>query len=417
MPVSVEVMFDNPQREIASVLSNLYSGCSSAWLVSGFMTVEGVEAIKGALAAAPHKLEGLVVGAATWRAFDAFDRLLAAGINGDCLRINLGHSRQTGGSAKHRFYRYHPMLHSKVYLFDLPGGESAALVGSHNLTGFALHGLNGEAATLVRGPSGDRVFADLKAHVMAVVAGSNRYDPQDRDAYAWWASQFMEGFAAKFSDAPRDGLNRRTIVILAEASGPDTPREDDIIYFELPASLGKVQSMSSDVHVYIFENLPGSPRQALAALSSAQTSLWCNTIGLEDDRGGRELRADWFIDDTRSPVLKKAGRPFRPSPAPGMQQVRVKARQLSGDFEYLFEQTKAKFEPVFDRNDAIELPADRREEVASLKLVPPEDLPWFRVTGLQRQASEEETPYKAALRELSPESGAFVLMSVRRRDV
>jgi hypothetical protein len=194
------------------------------------------------------------------------------------------------------------------------------------------------------------------------------------------------------------------------------PREDDIIYFELPVSLGKVQSLSAEVHVYVFNHLPASPRQALAALSSAQTSLWCNTIGLEDDRGGRELRADWFIDDTRRPLLKQAGRPFRPSPAPGLQQVRVKARPLSGDFEYLFEQTKSTFEPIFDRNDAIELPADRREEVSRLHLVPPEDLPWFRVTGLQRRVSDEDTPYKVALRELSPESGAFVLMSVRRRE-
>jgi hypothetical protein len=44
-----------------------------------------------------------------------------------------------------QYARYHPMLHSKVYFFELAGGTSTAFVGSHNLTRFALYGLNGEA--------------------------------------------------------------------------------------------------------------------------------------------------------------------------------------------------------------------------------------------------------------------------------
>ena len=44
------------------------------------MTVEGLEAIAAPLHAAPSKLTRRAVGAATWRAFDALDRVLAAGL-------------------------------------------------------------------------------------------------------------------------------------------------------------------------------------------------------------------------------------------------------------------------------------------------------------------------------------------------
>ena len=241
----------------------------------------------------------LVVGAATYRAFDAFDQLLGMGVQPDRLRVHLGHSRPTSSGARYGFYRYHPMLHSKIYLFELPGGKAAALVGSHNLTGFALHGLNGEAGTLIEGEANDAPFADLRSHVATAVQGAVPYDPTHREAYAWWAKQFMDGLAGKFNDSPRDGQAARTVVILAEADPNDLPSAEDVIYFELPSALLRVNAMNTEVHVYMFDLLPASPFQALVQLGRAHKTLWCKTIGLEDDRGGRELRADWHIDNPR----------------------------------------------------------------------------------------------------------------------
>ena len=64
--------------------------------------------------------------------------------------IPAAHWAETSSSgAKHRFYRYHPMLHSKVYLLDMGDDNACAFVGSHNLTGFSLLGLNGEAGILI----------------------------------------------------------------------------------------------------------------------------------------------------------------------------------------------------------------------------------------------------------------------------
>ena len=164
MTVTAQVLFSKPQHEIASLLRDRLSRCATASLVAGFMTVEGIEAIAAPLRAHPRKLAHLVVGAATWRAFDALDRLLAAGVAPAALYVHLGHTRPTGTN-RHPFARYHPMLHSKVYLLDMGDGQAAAFVGSHNLTGFALHGKNGEAGVLLEGPADAPQFVALRQHV------------------------------------------------------------------------------------------------------------------------------------------------------------------------------------------------------------------------------------------------------------
>ena len=416
MSLNARFIYDTPHREIASVLSSLYGCCASASLVVGFMTVEGIDTIIDPIAADPTKLGVLVVGAATWRAFDAFDRLRSLGVPPDRLRVHLGHSRPTTSGARHAFYRYHPMLHSKVYLFDLKNGNASSFVGSHNITGFALSGLNGEAGVLLEGPAVEATFSDVRQHVAAAVADSVQYDPNLREAYAWWAGQFMEGFADKFNDIPREGEAKSTIVILAETSGPQVPTSGDVIYFELPSAIGKVQSLRAEVHLFLFDTLPATPMEALGQLGKARASFWCKTIGVEDDRGGKELQAAWHIDGRR-PVLRRAPRPFRPTPAADMQQVRVKTyKEVRGDFDYLFEPGKVAFEPIFNREDEMRLPEQLAHRSEALKIVPPEHLPWFRVTGLRRKEEPaEQDSYRVALRKLSPEEGAFILMSMRRR--
>jgi hypothetical protein len=415
--VTARVLFDTPQREVASLLADLYDQSWKASLVAGFITVEGIGSIEASLARDPAKLDLLLVGAGTWRAFDAFDRLAGLGARSSSLRVHLGHTRTTSAGARHPFYRYHPMLHSKVYLFELGGGRAAAFIGSHNLTGFALLGLNGEAAVLLEGPTDAEQFDHIRQHIAAAAAGAVEYDPAMREGYAWWAWQFMEGLADKFNDTAREGEAARTFVVLAECSDRSLPKKGDILYFEIPAALGKIRAVNSEVHVYLFDPLPASPQDALANLASARKSLWCATVGLEDDQGGRELEADWQIQGNARPVLSRTVKPFRPASRPGMQQVRVSVRnEVYGEFKYLFETGRATFEPILDESSAVALTADAgRSVLEELDLIPPEHLPWFAVTGLRRTDPEEDEVYRAALRQVSPESGAFILLSLRRQ--
>jgi HKD family nuclease len=417
MAITATVLFNTPQREVASTIRNKLASAISIQIVVGFATVEGVAALEQPISNNPGAIQTLIVGAGTYRAYEAFDRLIALGVVPDRLFVHLGHTRTTGAAAKHRFYRYHPMLHSKIYYLEHSDGSASVLVGSHNATGFALMGLNGEAAILLEGPKESIEFQKIRDHINAAKSQSVVYSPAMKDALSWWTHQFMEGLADKANDAPREGVAKRTIVIICESKSAKLPERNDILYFELCSALGTIQSLRAEIHVYVFDTLPPSPVAALQMLGQARASFWCRTQGLEMERGGRELLAQWYIDDDRRPILKEASKPFRPQPSSDMQQVRVKVyNDVRGAFEYLFDAPSAGWVPKLDEREEAQAPADYQEQLSSLDLVPPEHLPWFLVRGLVPADREENNSYYQALAEMSPTAGSFVLMSLRRRE-
>jgi hypothetical protein len=418
MSVQVQVLFDKPQWEIKSLLQARLDRCRAASLVSGFVTVEGIEAVAAPIRANPVKLKHIVVGAGTYRAYEAFDGLIGSGVPLDRFFVHLGHSRPTSSTAKYRFLRYHPMLHSKVYLLYMGDGSACAFVGSHNLTGFALLGLNGEASILIEGQVNSPEISAIQKHVDESVAQSVPYSPGMKEAYSWWSTQFIDGLRAKFDDQPREDEGKRTIVILAVQVVGALPQANDIIYFEIPEALGRIQSFRAEVHIYLFAKRPGTPFEGLARLDEAVASLWCQVLGLEDEQGGVELRADWYFDDRTNPELKRAPKPFRPRPSPRMQQVRVKVwNKVFAKFEYLFESKKTTWEPIFSKDSTVRLPPGEREFLRSFDLVPPEDNDWLLVRGFSTGEPSGSEAYREALRESAPESGAFILFSLRRRKI
>ena len=417
MSVKAKVLFDKPQREIATLLCDRLDRCTSAFLVAGFMTVEGIEVIARPLREHPAKLNHLVVGAGTYKAFEACDRLIDAGVRPSRLHVHFGFTRRTASAnARHPFLRYHPMLHSKVYLMEMENGMSSAFIGSHNLTGFALMGLNGEAGVLLEGPSSSTEFDDIRNHIAEAVRQAVVYDPSMKEAYTWWAVQFIEGLRTKFNDQPRDAARNRTIVLMAECSSADFPSKDDVIYFEIPEAIGRITSMRVDVHLFVFDTLPATPTQALSQLHMAKQSFWCQTIGLEDDRGGVELRADWEIQDRAKPTLSKTLSPFRPTPQRKMQQVRVELRnEVYDEFEYLFDSDRTSWLPSLDDQEQVRAVEAEQGFLGSLKLIPREDWDWSRVSGLVPEGEQTREAYRMALTDMSPRSGNYVLMSLRRR--
>src|SRR4051812_20252515 len=97
MSVQVEVLFGRPQMEIASRLRDQIARCVSVSIVTGFATPSGIEQIEDPVLSDPAKLAALVVGAGTFRAFEALDGLLDAGLALGSLFVHLGMSRMTGG--------------------------------------------------------------------------------------------------------------------------------------------------------------------------------------------------------------------------------------------------------------------------------------------------------------------------------
>ena len=148
--------------------------------------------------------------------FEALDGLLAAGVPPDRLHVHLGHTSETGGR-KNPFARYHPMLHSKVYYMELPGGNACAFIGSHNVTAFALTGLNGEAAVLLEGPTASPEFDKVRQHIDTARSQSVVYTPAMKEAFAWWTREFIDGMKAEMK-IPQDWSTVRTILLFASAA-------------------------------------------------------------------------------------------------------------------------------------------------------------------------------------------------------
>ena len=306
------------------------------------------------------------------------------------------------------------MLHSKVYLMERADGTASVFVGSHNLTAFALEGLNGEAGVLLEGRSSSAEFDAIRAHIDEAARQAVAYDRSMKDAYAWWAEQYIEGLAGRFKDRPRDAASQRTMVVMAECNGPDAPGPEDALYFEIPEAIDTITSVQTEVHVFLFDKLPPTPALGLNHLDKAKQALKCRTTGLEDDGGGRELDADWEISNRVKPVLRKTVAPFRPSARPGMRQIRVRVSdEALGPFEYLFEDDRATWLPSLDTEELAAGAVTERVEYRPSGT----GEAWYRVNGLVRVGAGGRTarPDRAALMDMTPESGNYILMSLRRR--
>jgi hypothetical protein len=433
------VLFDVPQREVASLITDRMTRASDFSIVTGFATPGGLASICGPIRARPHCLKTMVVGAATYPGFEALDELLAAGVPPDRLHVHLGHTAATGGH-RHPFARFHPMLHSKVYYMEHPDGSVSAFIGSHNVTAFGLGGLNGEAAVLIEGEKESPEFEKVRQHIATARSQAVVYTSSMKEAYAWWTREFIEGMSAEMK-LPRDWITVRTILLFASAKRADRPKIGDNVYFEIPTGIEQIESLKTETHLFLFDTLPPTPWEALDRALSASAHYTCTTLGVENKQGNKELVAQWRIDVSPLPVLNRVvGATHRPSPPAGMQQVRAEIKAHSVEaFEYLFERESVAWDPEFASDGELPVGSKREGSPAKLPLQRestnelvvsdkdelifveetrgsnPRIQSWKPVRGLSRRMGSPREKDEVALRLAAPESGSFILVSLRRR--
>ncbi len=417
MPLTSTILFDLPQREIASLIVDRITRSTSTSIVTGFATPGGLAAIAEPIKLQPMRLNTLIVGAATYPAFGALDDLLAAGVPSNRLFFHLGHTRGTGGK-RNPFARYHPMLHSKVYYMELPGAQACAFIGSHNLTLFALEGLNGEAATMIEGPFGSPEFDKVRSHIKVAQSQAVQYSPGMKEAYAWWTREFIDGLKAEVQ-IPPDWGTVRTILLFASAAPKDRPKTGDHLYFEIPAGIEQIESLKTETHLFLFDKLPADPWKALTAALNADATYTCRTLGVENRQGNKEVVANWRIDETPTPVLRTVpGGTFRPLTQIGKQQVRAEVQSSSvDDYEYRFERDRAVWDPEFAAEGQLEEPPQASTKVAQYTAHGRREAVrgWKLVKGLVRREGSARERDQAALQLVSPDSGSFILVSLKRR--
>jgi len=400
MTVTFRFLHSRPQHEVASLIRTRLAYCQAVEIVSGFVTPDGVEALRVGTAAG--RIARFVLGGATFKAFEALDDLIDAGLAPGSVRVHLGHTRATGGK-KHPFARYHPMLHSKIYFFEMPDGTAAAFVGSHNMTGFALRGLNGEAGMLLEGSSSAGIFDEIRAHITESFRQAVPYDRSLKEAYARWLRDYLDQLGIDATDMPRDSESKQTVILFTLAPKHRLPDIGERIYFELDQRLTEVNAIDTEVHLHLFHAMPSTPAEALARSGSSDLALEGKVEFIDSAAGSAEVTADWFIDNPDRPTLEPTIHPFRPKLTLGKQQVRARvSRKLQDRFDYLFDTGRGKWVPTLGDEQL-------RDEEA--------DISWSAVTGFREtEGMESSVPANLPnLREASPDSGSFVLFSRRRR--
>lgn len=75
------------------------------------------------------------------------------------------------------------LLHSKVFLFDYPGDQAIAWVGSHNGTHRALYGINHECAVVVPLSKNSEEYNAIERHVMAISEDCDPFSVSDTGYY------------------------------------------------------------------------------------------------------------------------------------------------------------------------------------------------------------------------------------------
>lgn len=397
MAASATVLFAKPQHEIASAISQQISDSSKVQIVTGFATEAGVQAIESPLLGDPKKLECFIVGAGTGGAFKSLGRLINGGVSSSSLYVHLGHTRLKKPGSPDNFYHYHPMLHTKVFYFELPNSRACAFVGSHNVTSFALCGSNGEMAVRLDGNRMDPEFEAIRQHIDEARAQSVPYNTEMCEAYEWWTQVYLNALITTEA-LPTTSRSKRTIIILAEINSVEWPIAGEAIYFEIPKGIKQISSTKTKAHVFLFEKLPSTPEEALKMRHFAKASWTGPVVGLDNAKGNVETIAHWHINNTKHPVLLRVENSrLVPRTPDGMQQVRIE----------LDSRGVSKNEYGFDKEGYFWRPELTGEHV------PPGNTncsPWSLVQGFSRiegKAADDQS----ALDLVKPSAGSFILVS------
>lgn len=249
---------------------------------------------------------------------------------------------------------------------------------------------------------GASVFDEVRSHIDESYRQAAPYDPSLKEAYARWFREYLEQLRIDATDMPRDDEGRRTIILFAQAPPSRVPSPEERIYFEIDQRITKVNSIDTEVHLHLFSVMPATPAAALARSGTSDVALLGKVEAIDSVAGSAEVRADWFIDDSSTrPELKPTTLPFRPKLTPGKQQIRAQILQnLDARFDYLFDSGRGNWSPTLGDQTLHD------EET---------DTVWYAVAGFREADDVAGVQFLSDLRELSPESGSFILFSRRRR--
>ena len=304
----MSLVFDQDHGDaLHQKLAKTISVATELYIVVGFITQRGVELLETVIKAKPKAVRLIAVGHGGLNALEALAKLRDDyHIPEDNLRIDRGAMAKVYGSSS----IYAPMLHSKIYYAERPNGKATAYVGSHNLTEYAISGLNCEAGVRIFGKRECPEFERIRQHIDQIRAKTVKFEPSMIDRYVWLHNKYLETLRegiASYETTP-------IMVIAAQPPRGQLPQPNDTIYFEVPRDdddFERFQEVGHRVHVHIVSN--ASSIHSLTSLSSVRGTILVGQIHLSNETGregtaGRvvsDTKMDWIIRDIGNPILEK----------------------------------------------------------------------------------------------------------------
>lgn len=166
--------------------------------------------------------------------------------------------------AKDNLLKYDHLLHSKIFLFENKMGDYTLVIGSQNMTGRALNGINKEAGVLINLNKGDLLLAETIDYLNSIKRDSIQVDPSKTELYEFIQDQ--SNLESIFTNTP---------LLYAIA---DDKEYNDCIKDEIIQLLGmndkkhkffdKIQSLTGKVAILIENSTTSESKVCLCNISS-----------------------------------------------------------------------------------------------------------------------------------------------------
>jgi hypothetical protein len=306
----------------------------------------------------PGKLERLIIGSGTCKAYEAVVDLVNSGVKVSNIRIHLGYVSNRSS------YGYRPMMHGKTFHFN-KDNTSKGIVGSHNLTNFAFNGSNAEASIELEGEESSKSLSDILCYINACWAEASSFDPSKIEGYAEWTKKYLSSISRRTNPiSSNDGIIKKEVLFgVLNTKGRFLPGPSDSIYLEVPISEKGLRKLDIDVHLHFRMTGPSSLRYWMDKTQKMKDAYICEVTSTGEVGEVSTYNVDFASTLSSNYTLESVGKPYQPTPSPEVYQVVLRVKNvLNKRYHYFENLKKKKWTPILSHDTIQEGPMVSDEE-------------------------------------------------------
>lgn len=333
--MKVKFFFNKSRGDIRSELARELQECSSLKVVTGFVTEAGIDDL-GNRTTVIEKLNLLIFGHANEKALMAMSALhsdLEKAGRHNIIKIHFGYGNPI--AEKDRLKQiYRPMMHSKVFLFDFNDGRFTAFVGSQNISGYSLRGLNSEAIVRIDGQITDSIYDDILFEIASIDKEAKTFKDEYLGVYENFHNIIIKGMLAEENTAKREYFS--LLYAFIDINDKDKLKLGDTLYFvelEYTGSLTKIENYA-DVWIIPIDTTSGVNSTATGEMlffRAIQTGANDSAV-----KAASYENINWHIPNYKNRIIKPLAGP-NPEVRKGLQvlmQFEKNFQQVYGRTEY-----------------------------------------------------------------------------------